>query len=215
MTVRINFLPRNYQPPKQLGVKEWGIAAAAALAIVATGAYYTSVYAGTADLEHQVSASQAKLQNVKTLLAQADEIKLREARITKAESDLKVLAGRHWSTTLLTLSQLTPQHVTWTSVKADGDNLVLKGTGRGLVDIAQLMGGLVTDTSVREVSLKVVTEKGIPITVTVKSNDKDPAKAGQDAIKDATKELGTIKQLEFEMVITLVPAEGREMPHGA
>jgi Flp pilus assembly protein TadB len=103
MTVRINFLPRNYQPPKQLGVKEWGIAAAAALAIVATGAYYTSVYAGTADLEHQVSASQAKLQNVKTLLAQADEIKLREARITKAESDLKVLAGRHWSTTLLTL----------------------------------------------------------------------------------------------------------------
>ncbi|MDF2628537.1 MAG: hypothetical protein K0R39_2368 [Symbiobacteriaceae bacterium] len=224
MTVRINFLPKQYQPPKQLGPKEWAIAAATALALVATGGYYASVYAGTADLERQVQADQAKHQSVKTLLVQADEIKVREAQVAKAEVDLRSLTGRQWSGVLFTLTQLTPQHVTWTNLKVEGSQVSLKGTGRSLIDIAQLLGGLVTDTSVEQVSLKMVNEKGMPVVVTVQAPEPDANGKSKDAVAEATKalstlelgpvELGVIRQLEFDMVIILAPAEGRTIQHG-
>lgn len=220
MTVRINFLPKQYQPPKQLGPKEWAIAAATALAIVATGGYYTSVYAGTMDMERQVQADQAKHQSVKALLVQADEIRTREAQVAKAEVDLRSLAGRQWSGVLFTLTQLTPKQVTWTSLQVNGNQVSLKGTGEGLVDIAQLLGGLVTEKSVEQVSLKMVNEKGVPVVVTVQAPTKESGKAGEAAVAEATKalstmNLGTIRQLEFDMTITLTPAEGRAIQHGA
>ncbi|HWI64366.1 MAG TPA: PilN domain-containing protein [Symbiobacteriaceae bacterium] len=211
MTVRINFLPRNYQPPKQMGAKEFGVAVAVALAVVATGAYYGTVYAGTLDMERQTQADQVKLQSVQVLLAEAEDIKAREAKVNQAERDLKALAGRHWSSTLLTLSQLTPQQVTWKSMKAEGNNLTLTGTGRGLVDIAQLMGGLVTETTVDQVALKVINEKNVTLTMTVKANSKD----SKLDLAQLAQHVGEVRQLEFEMVITLTPAEGRELPHGA
>lgn len=224
MTVRINFLPKQYQPPKQLGPKEWAIAAATALALVATGGYYASVYAGTMDMERQVQADQAKHQSVKALLVQSEEIKAREAQVAKAEVDLRSLAGRRWSGVLFTLTQLTPKHVTWTSLEVNGDQVTLKGTGKGLVDIAQLLGGLVTEKSVAQVSLRVVNEKGVPVVVTVQAPSAESGKAGEAAVAEATKalgelnlgtvEVGTIRQLEFDMVITLAPAEGRAIQHG-
>ncbi|HWI50680.1 MAG TPA: PilN domain-containing protein [Symbiobacteriaceae bacterium] len=215
MTVRINFLPRNYQPPKQMGAKETGVAVAVALAVVATGAYYATVYAGTADMERQVAADQSKLQTVQALLAEADDIKSREARVLKAEQDLKALAGRHWSGVMLTLSQLTPQHVTWRSMKADGSTISLGGSAKSLFDVAQLMGGLVTETTVEQVSLKVVTEKNITLTMTVKPDGKQPATVDQKAVTEMVQQIGEVRQLDFEMTITLTPAEGRELPHGA
>lgn len=215
MTVRINFLPRNYQPPKQMGAKETGLAVAAALAVVATGAYYATVYAGTADMERQVAADQSKLQTVQALLAEADDIKAREARVYKAEQDLKALSGRHWSGVMLTLSQLTPQHVTWQSLKADGSTINLGGSAKSLVDVAQLMGGLVTETTVEQVALKVVTEKNVTLTMTVKSDGKQPAKVDQSAVTEMVQQIGAVRRLDFELVITLTPAEGRELPDGA
>lgn len=215
MTVRINFLPRNYQPPKQMGPKEIGIAVAMALAVVATGSYYATVYAGTLDMERQAQANQTKLQDVQALLAEAEEIKTREVRVAKAESDLKALAGRHWSGVLITLSQLTPQHVTWKDLKAEGSTINLSGTGRSLVDIAQLMGALVTETSVDQVALKVVTEQNVTLTMTVKSSSSEPGKVDPKAVSQMTQELGEVRQLEFQMVITLTPAEGRAVPNGA
>ena len=210
MTVRINFLPRNYQPPKQMGSKEIGIAAAAALALAATGIYYTTAYAGTVNMEKQVLTQTAKLRTVQAALAEADEIKARETAVARAEADLKALSGRHWSGVLVNLSQLTPQQVAWTSIKAGGNDIVLQGTSRGLVDVAQLMGGLVTETSVDMVSLKFINEKGIPIMVTMKAGDSQ-----SKVVSETVRELGTMRQLEFELTITLVPVEGRELPSGA
>lgn len=225
MTVRINFLPKQYQPPKQLGPKEWAVAAAAALAMVATGGYYASVYAGTVDMERQVQADQTKHQSVKALLVQADEIRVREAQVAKAEVDLRSMAGRQWSGVLFTLTQLTPKHVTWTSLQVDGNQVTLKGTGQGLADIAQLLGGLVTEKSVEQVSLKMVNEKGMPVVVTVQAPAPESGKPGETAVAEATKalstlelgtvEAGVIRQLEFDMVIILAPAEGRAIQHGA
>ena len=211
MTVRINFLPRSYQPPKQMGAKEWGIALATVAAVLATTGYYTSVYSGTIGLERQAQADTGKLKGVQAQLAQAEEIKARETRVATAEHDLMSLAGRHWSSVLLTLTQLTPQHVAWTGLKTNGNDIVLQGTSRGMVDMAQLMGGLVTESTVDMVTLKTVDEKGMPITVTVKAGDKSGV---VDGIKDL-KDLGMVRQLDFELVITLLPAEGRPMPHGA
>lgn len=238
MTVRINFLPRNYQPPKQMGVKDFGIAAAVALAVVATGAYYATVYAGAADSERQVAADQAKHEGVKALLAEAEEIKARELRVTQAEQQLRVLAGRQWSGVLNVLSLLTPKHVAWTSMTASGDTISLRGTGRNLEDVAQLLGGLVTETTVKQVSLKTVTEKGIPVAVTVKSGDtnapkdvgkdstsdsskdggkdkKDPTQAAVDSFLEALRGSNMPREMEFDLTITLVPAEGRNVQHGA
>lgn len=208
MTVRINFLPRNYQPPKQMGAKEWGIVAAVAVGVLATGGYYSSVFAATAGLERQVVQDKARLTTIQAQLAEAEDIKARETRVTQAETDLKALAGRHWSGVLLTLAQLTPQHVSWTSLDVKSNNITLKGTGRGLVDVAQLMGGLVTEQSVDMVALRFINEKGMPVVVTLKPGDKS-------GVPDEIRAMGTARNLEFEMVITLVAAEGRQVPNGA
>jgi|GEM_PF-3261134 len=216
MTVRINFLPRNYQPPKQMGAKEWGIAVAAAVVVAGTGIFYGGVYASTAGMESVAMADETKLANVQAQLALADDIKQREQRVAQAEAELKSLSGRHWSSVLLDLRELTPQHVAWTSIQAVGSDLTLKGTSRGLVDVAQLMGGLVTDTSIDQVQLKFINEKGVPVSVYIKPKDAKDAKGGAaQAVTDALKEMPTVRQLEFEMIITLVPAEGGQLPHGA
>lgn len=206
MTVRINFLPRNYQPPKQLGARELGWAAAAAVAVVATGVYYMSVYTGTVGLEEQIAADQARHETVKAQLAQATFIKGREEQVARAEAEVRQLAGRHWSGVLLTLRDLTPEHVTWTSLKVEGNNMVLQATSRGLVDVAQLFGGLTDLSEVEQVSLKYVNEQGHPMAATVKP--------GEQVLPEAIRTLSAYRQLEFEMVITLKPAEGRAQPHG-
>ncbi len=212
MTVRINFLPRNYQPPRQMGAKEWGIAAAVAAALTATGVGYGSVYANTVRLEQETQIAQAQLQQVKAQLAHAEEIRLREQRVAQAEVELKALAGHDWSRVLLTLRELTPKHVTWTSLQAEGNDIVLKGTGRGLIDVAQLFGGLVDTRQVEQVALRYVDERGIPITITARAGEGAEAEA---ELAGAEEVVGEFRQLEFELVITLAPAEGRAQPHGA
>jgi Tfp pilus assembly protein PilN len=209
MTVRINFLPRHYQPPKQLGARDWGIAAATAVAVVAAAAYYSSVYSATGELERRAAGDQAKDQQVKSLLTEASELRGREERVARAESDLKALGGRPWSGVLLNLRELTPQNVTWTGLKVEGNNMTLGGRGRGLLDVAQLFAGLVDHTDIEQVALKYVNEKGIPVTVTAtKATDKAQLTQGVTGA-------AMFRQLEFEMVITLVPAKGRQLPHGA
>lgn len=233
MTVRINFLPRNYQPPAQWGGREYGIVAAAVVALLGTGAYYGSVYVGTNNMVAQAERDTAQLKTVQAQLAEATEIKAREQRVAEAEREMKALTGRHWSGVLLTLSDLTPQHLAWTSLKTSGNDVVLKGTSRGLVDMAQLLGGLVTERSVERVTLKYINEQGIPVIVSVKpgekvdgklleggsgstGGDKSGAAGGPGAVPEGgTKQVGVVRQLEFELTITLVPAEGRPMPSGA
>lgn len=234
MTTRINFLPRTYQPPKQLGSKQWGVVAAAAVALAAMGLYYTSVYAGTVRLQHQTEASQLQLQQVKAGLAQAAEIKTREDKVAEAENDLKSLAGRQWSTVVEDLRMSTPQHVAWTSLKASGNTLTLKGTNRGLIDVAQLLGSLVNDKAVDQVNLRYVNEKGIPITVVAKpGTDKsggpnisvsggtsgttgNAGASGSGAAADPQANvLGTFQQMEFEVDIILTGLEGGQPSNGA
>lgn len=205
MTVRINFLPKNYQPPKQLGAKEWGAIAAAAVTMAATGLYYSSVYSAAGALEQRVISDRQQLQVIKAKLAQAQEIKAREDRVQAAEAELQALTGRDWSGVLIKLRELTPQHVTWTNLKAENDGIVLKALSRGLVDVAQLFGGLVDDPEVDQVALKYLDEKGVPITAVI--TDKETA-------QEVVKEIGIYRQLEFEMTITLVKAEGGK-PYGA
>jgi Tfp pilus assembly protein PilN len=248
MTVRINLLPKGYQPPKPAGPKELVIAVGAALAVLATGAFYSSVYAGTLDLERQLVAHQAKHEAVKAQLAEAAEIKAREVRVVQAENELRVLFGRRWSGVLSVLSTLTPKQVTWTSMKSQGDTVTLQGTSSDLADLAQLLGGLVTEKTVDRVSLKSVTEQGVPVAVTVQANEstppapqvsedqkptapkesaqpkskKDPKQESEEAVRAAVDSfLKAVRgdqeprQMQFEMTIILVPAEGRDAQHGA
>jgi Tfp pilus assembly protein PilN len=223
-SVRINFLPRSYQPPKQLGFKEWGIAGAVALAVVLTGTFYANTYAAAMNMERKASADQAMQQQVKAKLAEATGIKTREDRVAEAEADIQALAGRRWSDILLTLRELTPQEIAWTSLKVEGSNIVLTGTSRGLVDVAQLFGGLVDHTGVEQVSLRYVDEKGIPVTMVLKPGDKQPPQPQQQQQAQQPQpqqqpagggQSVTFSQLEFEMVITLSPSEGRQKPYGA
>lgn len=207
MTVRINFLPKTYQPPKQLGPKEWTIAAGVAAGVVATSVFYMSTFATAARLENQVKAAAAKHQQVKADLALAAEIRAREEKVAQAEKDLRSLVGRPWSTILLTLADLTPQQVTWHSLTVQDSQITLKATGRGLVDVAQLFGGLVDHSQVEQVSLRYVNEQGVPVKITVKAGEKDPN-------LQTSLTLRSFRQLEFEMVITLVRPEGGAMQNG-
>lgn len=210
MTVRINFLPKTYQPPKQLGPKEWAAAAGVAVAVVGTSVYYMSAFAGAARLEKQIEVDQAKHQQVKAALAEAAEVRSREEQVDKAKAELKALQGRPWSGLLLSLTDMTPQHVTWNSVKVEGDTITLVANSRGLVDVAQLFGGLVDHSEVAEVALKYVNEEGTQVQISAKAEDD---KAKKEA---ATAKLMTFKQLKFEMVITLNPLrEGGPKANGA
>lgn len=221
MTVRINFLPKSYQPPKQMGLKEWGVAAAAAVILATGGTVYASAYSAAAKAERQVEIDQAKLQGVRALQAEALDLKVREERVAQAEAELRALGGHRWSDVLITLRDLTPKQVTWTSLKANGDQIILQATGHGLVDVAQIFGGLVDHKEVAEVALRYVNEKGVPMSITVAN----PAaavdgagKAADAAVTEAIAELlhlGTYRQLEFELAITLVKPEGRQIPRGA
>jgi Tfp pilus assembly protein PilN len=211
MTVRINFLPRHYQPPKQMGAKEWAIAVACVAAVLAAGGYYSSVYSGTVSLERQAEADSLQLKTVQAKLVEAEEVKARETRVTLAEQELKSLSGHRWSGVLLTLTDLTPKTMSWISLKTAGNDITLTGTSRGLVDMAQLLGGLITEPSINQVTLKAMSETGIPITVTVKAGDQTGVVEGIKSLQD----LGMVRQMEFELVITLMPAEGRQLPHGA
>lgn len=208
MTVRINFLPRSYQPPKQLGVKEWAVVAAAAVGVVAATVFYMSAFAGANRLEGQVTVDTAEHQRVKVLLGQATEIRTREEQVAQSERELRSLVGRPWSGVVLTLADLTPQHVSWQDLTVEGHQIILKASSRGLVDVAQLFGGLVDLSQVEQVSLRYVNEQGIPVTLSVKADEKD-LKVQTSMI------LQSIRQLEFEMVITLVRSEGGPMPNGA
>jgi len=208
MTVRINFLPKTYQPPKQLGAKDWAIAAAVAVTAVGTTVFYMGTFASTARLEVQVQTDQNRLQSVRAQLAQAAELKAREEQVVNAESELRALAGRQWSSVLLTLRDQTPLHVTWIGLTVEGNDITLKAWARSLVDVAQLFGGLVDLNQVDTVTLHYLNEAGVPVSITAKGGDKD-------AQVDAARALSNFRQLEFEMVIKLTRAEGGQMPNGA
>jgi len=207
MTVRINFLPRTYQPPKQLGAKEWAAAAGAAVAVVSTSVFYMGAFSDTSRMERMIVVDQAQLQGAKAQLSEAALLKIREERVVQAEAELNALGGRNWSGVLLNLTDLTPRLVTWASVNVRGDELTLSGTSGGLVDVAQLFAGLLDNPEVAHVALRFINEQGIPITIAAATDDQ----AGQSAAKQT---LLTFRQMEFEMVITLAASEGGRRQYG-
>lgn len=206
-TVRINFLPRSYQPPKQLGLKEWAAAAGVAVVMVATTVYYMSMFASTKRFEGEFDRSQMRHQAVKTKLAEATDLRAREERVAHAEGELNSLAGHRWSSVLITLSDLTPARVTWTNLTVERNGLRLMGTAGGLVDVAQLFGGLLNSSGVEAVTLKYVNEKGVPVAVTARSGEEKPTAVEMKGIP-------LLSQLEFEMTITLVRPERGLVSHG-
>lgn len=224
MTVRINLLPQTYQPPKKIEGWQWAAVGAGILAVIGTGAYYGSVYTGTLATERATQTAQGQLQVVKAGLAKAVDLQVRETKVTEAETDLKSLMGRHWSSVLLDLRASTPQHITWTSLDVKGNQIVLKGTSRGLVDVAQLFGTLVDHKDVEQAWLKYANEQGVTISIAAKP---EPQAQGQIVAQGQTQgepqaqvqpvviPAGVIRQLEFEMDITLVKPEGGQLPNGA
>lgn len=206
-SIKINLLLKEYAPPRKAGRREWAIAAALALATVAGGVYYMGVSAEAAQLVRRAESQEQQLHRVKAGLAEAAAIRQREERVVRAEGELKGLEGRRWSNVLLTLRDLTPQHVTWQALNIDAEMMTLKASSRGLVDVAQLFAGLIASTQVSEVSLHYVNEAGIPVQMTAGQGQPAPT-------PEAIRPTGMLRQLEFEIVITLVPQEGG-MPHGA
>lgn len=189
MGIRINLLPRSYQPPKPVGAKEAMIAAAVGLTLFGGGAYYVSAWTGIGRMEQEIQTKTAQVQQVDLKLADAASIKQREAKVAEAEGDLKALVGRDWSPLLESLAEMTPQHMTWSELKVVGEQITLKGNARGLIDLAQLFGGIVNHPSVDYAGLRYVNEQGILVTLTIKDRDGSvnmsgligPAAAGQPA----------------------------------
>lgn len=171
MGIRINLLPRSYQPPKPVGAKEAMIAAAVGLTIFGGGAYYVSAWTGIGRMEQEIQTKTAQVQQVELKLADAASIKQREAKVAEAEGDLKALVGRDWSPLLESLAEMTPQHMTWSELKVVGEQISLKGNARGLIDLAQLFGGIVNHPSVDFAGLRYVNEQGILVTLTIKDRD--------------------------------------------
>lgn len=208
MTVRINFLPKTYQPPKQLGAREWAVAAGAAVAVVGTSVFYMGTFSDTSRMERVIVADQARLQSTKAQLSEAVQIKIREDKVVLAEAELNALGGRNWSGVLLHLTDLTPQLVTWSSVNVKGDELTLGATSSGLVDVAQLFHGLLVNPEIEHVALRYINEQGTTITIAASTDDQ----LGQSV---AGQTLVTFRQMEFEMVITLAASEGGRKQYGA
>jgi len=106
------------------------------------------------------------------------------------------------------LRDLTPQHVQWQSLKVENNTITLKATGKGLLDVAQLFGGLVENSMVESVTLHYVNEKGADVTVT-------QSKEAKPATSPLPVSLDKARQMEFELVITLIGPEGGQASHGA
>ncbi len=208
MAIKINLLMKEYAPLRKTGALEWGLAAVAAVAVVVGSVYYMGVAAQASAFAATAAQREQDLHRVKAQLAEASVIRQREERVTMAEGELKGLAGRRWSNVLLTLRDLTPQHVTWQQLDIQGDQLTLRASSRGLVDVAQLFGGLIVNPRVAEVGLRYATEAGV--TVEYKARAGEAASLPAEEIQPA----GTLRQLDFEIVITLVPQEGG-VPNGA
>lgn len=171
MGIRINLLPKSYQPPKPLGAKEMMIAAAVGLVLFGGGAYYVSAWTGLGKMEQQITTKGSQLQQVQLKLADASAVKQREQKVSAAEGDLKALMGRDWSPLLESLAEMTPQNLTWTELKAGEERVSLKGNARGLMDLAQLFGGVVNHPAVEYAGLRYVNEQGVTITLTIKEKD--------------------------------------------
>lgn len=214
MSVRINLLPPQNRPPRQRPPWVRALAALAAALVVTGGVSYTSIYMGVLRLEQQAEADETVLQDLRTRLADATRLRHREEAVVKTEAQLNAIASHRWSGLLLTMRELTPKHVTWTSLKAEERNLTLKGMTRGALDVAQLVGGLANEATVEEVALKVMSEKGIALTVSVKPGPTSQAEA-KERQDNILRQLGTYQVLEFELHVKLKQVEGSETPHGA
>lgn len=178
MGIRINLLPRSYQPPKPVGGREVIVAAAVGLTLFGGGAFYVSTWSGIGRLEQEIQTKSAQYQQVEQKLAEAASIKQREAKVAEAEGDMKALMGRDWSPLLENLAEMTPQNMTWTELSVLGNGVTLKGNARGLIDLAQLFGGLVNHPDVEFASLRYVNEQGVPVTMTIKEKDGSVNMAG-------------------------------------
>jgi len=208
MAIKINLLMKEYAPPRRTGSLEWAIAAAVAVAVVAGSVFYMGVAAQASEFSAKAAQREQDLHRVKAQLAEAANIRVREDRVAQAEGELKGLQGRRWSNVLLTLRDLTPQHVTWRQLDIAGDKLTLQATSQGLIDVAQLFGGLIVSSHVAEVQLRYVNEMGIELEYT--------AKAGESAVlpDEEIQVRGSVSMLAFELEITLKPQEGG-VPVGA
>lgn len=202
--IKINLLLKEYAPPRRAGAVEWGVAAVAALAMVAIGVYYMGVAADASEMNERAASQGKQLHVVKAQLAEAGSIRQREERVARAEGELKGLVGRNWSTILLTLRDLTPQYVTWNSLDIDGDTMTLKATSQGLVDVAQLFAGLIVNQQVAEVSLHYVTATGVRVEFRAEQGTEMTVPEAE--IRPA----GELRQLDFEISITLTRQEGGE-----
>lgn len=207
-SIKINLLPREYAPPRQAGVRDWVIAAGAVAGLMGAGFYYMGVAADITQTESRAGQQEQQLHLVKAQLAEAVLIGQREERVARAEGELRGLVGRRWSNLLLSLRDVTPQHISWQSVTAEGDRLTLKAESQGLVDVAQLFAGLISQPSVAEVTLRYVDEAGIAVVYRAGAGSPDgPPREPLEAT-------GQFRQLLFELEIRLLPQEGGE-PYGA
>lgn len=208
--IKINLLPREYAPPRRAGVRDWVLVAGAIAGLMGAGLYYMGVAADITQTQSRVEQQEQQLSLVRAQLTEAALIGDREERVTKAEGELRGLVGRRWSNLLLTLRDLTPQHVTWQTVTAEGDRLTLKAESRGMVDVAQLFAGLINQPSVAEVTLRHVGAGGILVLQRV------TAGAAANLPPDLQPLIATdeLRGLLFELEIRLQPQEGGE-PRGA
>jgi Tfp pilus assembly protein PilN len=201
MTVRINFLPPSYQPPRKLGARDYLVVGAVAAAVALGSVYYGNGYAELQATQARVETAQRQLSTVRERVADLEDVRAREQRVARAEIEIQSLKGRAWSTVLLGLRDLTPQRMYWTEFEVEDARITISGSAARLIDLAQFIVGLMSSPLVAQVDLQVTTETGAAVMASVTPGESFPA-LPLDC---------TVCRLTFTLTINLQPqSEGGE-----
>lgn len=202
MSIRINFLPPSFQPPRKMGWKDVAIAVAAAMVLSGGGFYYTDLYFDLTSTKALVQATEKKTTDVKDQVSQFEEIVRREARVAEVERGVQAIKGRHWSPILLGFRDLTPQQMYWTEFQVEQNVATLSGSAASLMDVAQFVVGLMVSPAVTQVDLQVVTEEGDTLYTTVMK--------GEAVIPALTGPQYCWCRLTFTLTVHLIPVGEQE-----
>lgn len=137
--IRINLMPASRRPSRAPGRIQYLAAAGTLVAVVSGTLYYRGVVAHRADLLADATAKEVRLSEVRARLEEAERVREREEKAAQSERELKNLQGRAWSPVLLEMADLTPDGMTWELLLAGPEGLELKGSTRGMPEVAQFV----------------------------------------------------------------------------
>lgn len=158
--IRLNLLPQQYKPHRQLGsITTYTVVTGVTLAVLALSSFYMYKYMELNRLRADLSGLQGQEAAVRKQLDRAKQIGAGEKEADSQDALLKHLKGRPYSPVLLEFRELTPKNVAWTALKVTGNELNLRGKAASMHDVSQLMTALSNSPLVAGVELESTSEE--------------------------------------------------------